>query len=251
VDSVFLKRIKYLLGIVIPSWKCIEVMDLTLLTLFLVLRTFLSIYLAGVNGRIVKAIIEMDLTLFIRRILGLGLISVPASFVNSFLDFLNRRLAINFRRRLTHHFHKAYLKDMIFYQLSNLDSRVSNPDQRLTSDIDKWATSLSMIYSNFSKPLLDIILFSRKLAELVGWGAPIVVGMWYGLSGLFIKVVSPPFGRLIAIEQRLEGSYRESHTDLVHHAEEIAFYRGNNWERERIDRCFNVSILGFLESYES
>lgn len=54
---MFIKRIKYLLGIVIPSWKCIEVMDLTLLTLFLVLRTFLSIYLAGVNGRIVKAII--------------------------------------------------------------------------------------------------------------------------------------------------------------------------------------------------
>jgi ATP-binding cassette subfamily D (ALD) protein 3 len=57
---------------------------------------------------------------------------------------------------------------MIFYQLSNLDSRVSNPDQRLTFDIDKWATSLSMIYSNFSKQILDIALFSRKLAELVG-----------------------------------------------------------------------------------
>lgn len=204
-------------------------LDLTLLTVFLVLRTFLSIYLAGVNGRIVKAIIEMDLPLFIRRIAGLGLMSVPASFVNSFLDFLNRRLAINFRRRLTHHFHRSYLKDMIFYQQGNLDSRVSNPDQRLTSDIDKWATSLSMIYSNFSKPILDIVLFSRKLAELVGWGAPAVVMLWYLLSGVFIKFVSPPFGKLTAIEQKLEGGYRESHTDLVHHAEEIAFYRGNVW----------------------
>ena len=136
---------------------------------------------------------------------------------------------------------------MIFYQLSNLDSRVSNPDQRLTSDIDKWATSLSMIYSNFSKPILDIVLFSRKLAELVGWGAPLVVMLWYALSGLLIKIVSPAFGKLTAIEQKLEGSYRESHTDLVHHAEEIAFYRGNAWESDRIDRCFN-QLTGHSES---
>jgi ATP-binding cassette subfamily D (ALD) protein 3 len=57
---------------------------------------------------------------------------------------------------------------MVFYQVSNLDSRVANPDQRLTSDIDKWANSLSMIYSNFSKPVLDIFLFSKKLMEVIG-----------------------------------------------------------------------------------
>jgi ATP-binding cassette subfamily D (ALD) protein 3 len=154
---------------------------------------------------------------------------VPASFVNSFLEFLNKRLAINFKRRLTEYFHRSYLKDMVFYQLCNLDSRVTNPDQRLTSDIDKWATSMSVIYSNFSKPLLDIIMFSRKLSELVGWAGPGLVVLWYLFSGFLIKIVSPPFGKLTAIEQRLEGIYRASHTDLVHHTEEIAFYKGNEW----------------------
>lgn len=164
VDKVFWKRIKFLIGIVIPQWNCVEVLDLVLLTVFLVFRTFLSIYLAGVNGRIVKAIIEMDFMLFIKRVINLALIAVPASFVNSFLEFLNKRLAINFKRRLTEFFHQSYLKNMVFYQLCNLDSRVANPDQRLTSDIDKWASSMSVIYSNFSKPLLDIIMFSRKLS---------------------------------------------------------------------------------------
>lgn len=92
------------------------------------------------------------------------MIAIPASFVNSFLDFLNRRLSINFKKRLTHYFHSTYLKDMVFYQLGNLDSRVTNPDQRLTADIEKWANSLSTIYSNFSKPTLDILMFSRKLS---------------------------------------------------------------------------------------
>jgi hypothetical protein len=65
---VFWQRIKFLVKIVIPTWKCVEVFDLLLLTLFLVFRTFLSIYLAGVNGRIVKAIIEMDFSMFIKRV---------------------------------------------------------------------------------------------------------------------------------------------------------------------------------------
>ena len=105
------------------------------MTVFLVLRTFLSIYIADLNGKIVKSIIQKSKTVFIQRVFYLGLIAVPASFVNSFLDFLNKRLAINFKKRLTNYFHESYMRDMIGYQLGNLDSRISNPDQRLTADI--------------------------------------------------------------------------------------------------------------------
>jgi ABC-type uncharacterized transport system fused permease/ATPase subunit len=157
------------------------------------------------------------------------MIALPASFVNSFLDFINKRLALRIRTRLTDYFHQSYLKDMIYYQLGNLDSRISNPDQRLCADIEKWSNALSTIYSNFSKPLLDIILFSRKLAEIMGWSGPLVVIAWYLLSALLLKVISPPFGKLIAGEQRLEGEYRASQTAIVHHSEEIAFFRGSEW----------------------
>lgn len=170
------------------------------------------------------------------------MIAIPASFVNSFLDFLNKRLSINFRKRLTHYFHSTYLKDMVFYQLGNLDSRVTNPDQRLTADIEKWANSLSTIYSNFSKPTLDILLFSRKLSELVGWQGPLSIVLWYLCSGTLLRFVSPPFGRLTAIEQKLEGEYRASQTDLVHHCEEVAFYKGNEWEKTRINNQFSVNF---------
>jgi hypothetical protein len=42
--------------------------DLLILTVFLIARTFLSVYLATVNGRIVQAIIEKNLSLFIQRV---------------------------------------------------------------------------------------------------------------------------------------------------------------------------------------
>lgn len=120
--------------------------------------------------------------------------------------------------------------------------RVQNPDQRLTADIEKWANSLSVIYSNFSKPLLDIVLFSKNLAKLVGWSGPVITVLWYFFSGVVIKLVSPPFGKLTAKEQKLEGEYRASHTDLVHHCEEIAFYKGNKWEKKTIENNFKNLI---------
>jgi len=56
------------------------------------------------------------------------------------------------------------------------------------------------LYLNFTKPVLDIVLFSRKLAELVGPEGPGIVFAWYILSGIIIRFISPPFGKLTAIE---------------------------------------------------
>lgn len=74
-------------------------------------------------------------------------------------------------------------------------------------------------------------MFSTKLAELVGWEGPGIVVAWYFVSGLIIRLVSPSFGRLTAMEQKIEGEYRAKHTDLLNHSEEIAFYNGSNWEK--------------------
>ena len=83
--------------------------------------------------------------------------------------------------------------------MTNLDCRISNPEPTLTADIEKWSTSLANIYSNLTKPIMDIILFSVKLAELVGWGGPGIVFLWYALCSAILKFISPPFGRLTAI----------------------------------------------------
>ena len=99
----------------------------------------------------------------------LFLFALPSSTVNSAIDYYNKKMALGFRRRLTTHFHENYLRNMHYYKICNLDNRISNPDQRLTNDAEKWSTSLANLYLNLTKPILDIVFFSRKLAELVGW----------------------------------------------------------------------------------
>lgn len=68
------------------------------------MRTYLSIYLAGVNGDVVKSIVALDLQKFTKKIFYLGLVSLPASFVNSSLDFLNKSLAVSIRGKLSNYF---------------------------------------------------------------------------------------------------------------------------------------------------
>lgn len=90
-------------------------------------------------------------------------------------------------------------------------------------------------------------MFSRKLAELVGWEGPAITVSWYLVSGLIIRAISPPFGRLTAIEQKLEGEYRAKQSDLLNHSEEVAFYNGSDWEKKKINEKF-FELMNHIKS---
>lgn len=52
--------------------------------------------------------------------------------------------------------------------MSNLDNRISNADQLLTTDIDKFCESATDLYSNISKPILDIFIYVYRLTVTLG-----------------------------------------------------------------------------------
>lgn len=62
---------------------------------------------------------------------------------------------------------------------------------------------------------------------------------WYFLSGIFIRFITPTFGKLVAKQQDLEGDFRATHSDLLNHSEEIAFYNGSKWERKRVNSAYD------------
>ena len=131
----------------------------------------------------------------------LGFFALPGSFINSSLSYLTKKLALCLRERLSSNMNERLLDSMNYYKITNLDNRISNPDQRLTQDIEKWAISVSNLFNNLTKPLLDILMFSRKLSEKVGVEGPLLMIAWYIFSGFLIKYVSPPFGKLAEISQ--------------------------------------------------
>lgn len=143
------------------------------------------------------------------------------------------------RRRLSHFFHDKYLANNTFYKISNLDARIRNIDQLLTVDVERFCSSLAELYTNISKPSIDIILFSRKLARTLGPEGPFLMIAYFVLCSVILRSVQPPFGQLTSDEQKLEGEYRLHHSRLIVHSEEIAFYGGGEREKIYINRAFD------------
>ena len=52
----------------LPGWKSKEAQYIYFLSLLLIVRTMMSIWLADVNGRVVKAIVNKSLPEFLRKV---------------------------------------------------------------------------------------------------------------------------------------------------------------------------------------
>ena len=242
VDAVFGRRLKTLLRIAVPSWRCKEAGLLAGLSCFLVFRTVLSVYVATLDGRIVSALVRAQPRAFLSGIARWMLVAVPATYTNSMLGFLQARLALALRSRLTDHLHARYLASLTFYKVSNLDDRIRNPDQLLTEDVAKLATALAGVYANLAKPALDILIYNYQLAQSVGMEGLTVLTVLVQASANLLRVFTPPFGQLIATEQALEGDFRFVHSRLIENAEEIALYNGELTEKSLLNSKYSKLI---------
>lgn len=117
--------------------------------------------------------------------------------MNNSLKLTISNLAMAFRKRLVFYAHEQYLREITFYKMANLDNRIQNADQLLTQDIDKFSETLSHLYSDIAKPLVDIFLFAFKLGQAIGLDAPVYMVGYFFTSGMFLRGISPPFGKCI------------------------------------------------------
>lgn len=86
-----------LMRIMVPSLFCREMGLLTGHTISLFLRTFLSIYVANMEGAIVKYIVRKDAKNFTRMLVKWFTVALPATFINSMIRYLESKLALAFR----------------------------------------------------------------------------------------------------------------------------------------------------------
>ena len=109
-----------------------------------------------------------------------------------------------------------------YYKIINLDGRIDSADQYITSDVARFCDALASLYSNVSKPTLDLLIFNYQLMKALG--GPGILGLFgnYVLTGWVLRKISPAFGKLAAIESKLEGDFRGAHSRIITNAEEIA-----------------------------
>lgn len=240
VNAQFLSQLGRILPLCVPGLVSREGGLLIGLAAILIVRTWLDIWFSGFNGVVVKSIVSKDWQLFMKNaIILFGFMMWPMSIVNNSLKLGINKLALSIRTRLTKHVHEQYLRGITFYKVANLDNRIQNADQLLTQDIDKFSETMTHLYTDIAKPLVDIGLFAYKLGESIGVEAPVLMIAYFATSGMILRAISPAFGRYVSIEQGLEGEFRYSHSRVIAHSEEIAFYKGSDREREITNAAFD------------
>lgn len=250
VNAEFFKQLKFLLGILIPRKWSVESGLLIAVAASLIARSISDIWMISNATVIESAIITMHRAGF-RKALLRYFAALPAiAVVNNVLRWSIGELKLRFRTNLTKHLYNDYLKGFTYYKMSNLDTRIANPDQLLTTDIEKFSDSVCDLYSNMCKPLMDVMIYVYRITKALGFETPAVLISYLIFSGVFLTHLRRPTGRLTVIEQKLEGEYRYVNSRLITNAEEVAFYQGNNREKLTLLASFNKltsHIRKFLE----
>ncbi|KAF2401952.1 hypothetical protein EJ06DRAFT_508208 [Trichodelitschia bisporula] len=240
LNLAFLHQFLSLFNIMVPRWTSKEAGLLLSHGFFLMLRTYLSLVVARLDGEIVRDLVAGNGKAFLWGIVKWCGIGSLASYTNAMIKFLQSKVSIAFRTRLTRYIHDLYLNDKLnYYKLLNLDGGVgAQADQFITQDLTQFCAAAAALYSSLGKPFVDLCVFNYQLYRSLG---PLaftgLLGNYFATATLLRKL-SPPFGKLKAVEGRKEGEFRALHARLIANAEEVAFYGGDAMERGFLDKGF-------------
>ncbi|KAI1273046.1 lipid transporter [Xylaria sp. FL0933] len=248
LNLAFLHQFLSLMSIMIPRWTSKEAGLLLSHGAFLMLRTYLSLVVARLDGELVRDLVAGNGRLFLWGIVKWCGLGGFAAYTNSMIKFLESKVSIAFRTRLTRYIHDLYLNDNLnYYKLSNSDGGVGQgADQFITQDLTLFCASAANLYSSLGKPFVDLCVFNYQLYRSLGPLALTGLLSNYFLTASILRRLSPPFGKLKAVEGRKEGDFRGLHARLIANAEEVAFYGGAEMEKTILNKEFK-SLKNWME----
>ncbi|CCH46637.1 Lipid A export ATP-binding/permease protein msbA [Wickerhamomyces ciferrii] len=239
-SSKFLNQLIIIWQILIPKVNDKNSIFLITQFFFLILRTWLSLLIAKLDGQIVKDIIGGKFRKFLRDLAYWFLMAVPASYTNSAIKYLVKKLSVNFRTNLTRYVHDMYLDPrMVYYKVMFNDQSIKDIDNFITTDINRFCNSICSLFSNIGKPMIDLVFFAVYLRDNLGTAGITGIFVNYFISAYILKRNTPPFGKLTKEKSALEGEYYNDHLNLITNSEEIAFYNGTNLEKIKINEIYD------------
>ena len=246
VNGEFFRRVVVLSKMCVPHVVGVESALLVLLALLLVVRTRLTLIMSGVVGRNAQSLVERNLKQFILNVADIGFWAFPSSVVNSGIRYTTAVLEQRFRTNLQHAIHDKYLSGFVAYHVACEKGTLDNPDHRMTDDILHFSSQITDLFPSVFKPLIDIVTFVWKLSQHGGMMPPILLIMYYIVAGFIVRSLQPNFAKLTAESEKLEGNFHSAHSQIIQHAEEIAFYRGERTEERNAQKSLECLVQHHL-----
>ncbi|CAN0618046.1 vitamin B12/bleomycin/antimicrobial peptide transport system ATP-binding/permease protein [Burkholderia multivorans] len=165
--------------------------------------------------------------------------------------YLRQLLGFRWRQWLTERFLGEWLGDRAFYRIER-DRLADNPDQRITDDLQSFATTTLALSLDLLSTVVTLVSFITILWSLAGaltfslGGTPIEIPgymVWaaalYAVGGsLVIQKVGHPLVSINYQQQRVEADFRFGLIRVRENAEQIAFYDGESTENRNAQSLF-------------
>src|SRR5215472_7447253 len=189
---------------------------------------------------------EYDWAQFWRQLAIFGILAFLFIVVAVYSLYLRQILHIRWRRWLTDRFLRNWLGNQSYYRLQlNQVTTPDNPDQRISDDLDRFATITLALSLGLLSSFVTLVSFlsilwtlSGALAIPLGGGAAIDIpgymvfaALIYAVGGtLLTRWIGHPLIQLNFDQQRYEADFRFSMVRLRENAENVAFYGGEGRE---------------------
>lgn len=211
---------------------------LSLLFILLIAYTFLSVLLNQQQGDIISALSAKDGERFSQTIKAFFIILVIYVPLFSGFRYVEGILGNYWRKWLTDNFLDRYFAKRSFYELSNFNNDIDNPDQRIAEDIKGFTVdSLTFLLSIVSS-VFQVIAFSLALWKISQTLVYILI--LYSFIGTIIVI--GVYGRkLVDInfdQIKKEANFRFGLVRIRENSESIAFYQGEFQENQALKRRF-------------
>jgi vitamin B12/bleomycin/antimicrobial peptide transport system ATP-binding/permease protein len=218
----------------------------------------LNVRLNTWNNDFYDALQQYNWPEFWRQFAIFGIIAFLLIVVAVYSLYLRQILHIRWRRWLTDRFLRDWLANQTYYRMQLNQAATDNPDQRISDDLDRFATitlglSLGLLSSFVTLVSFVTILWtlSGALAIPLGGGLMIKIpgymvfaALIYAVAGtLLTRWIGQPLIRLNFDQQRYEADFRFSMVRLRENAENVAFYGGESRELDTFQTRF-ARIVG-------
>ena len=233
-----LSRLKKLLGLVIPG----SGVKLAALLSAVVLRTLVHEGHSFLTGSMYSAVIARNRPLFVKLACFSYAVDIASAFVEEGVVLLQNEVAVLWNETLTRTMLDKFFRDAAFYSAQSLDKRISDPDQRITQELQEAAESLASIWANSISPIVDIGFFSFRLQNSLGWSGLTPLIAYLSSTWLLTSFALPDYKLINTRERELESQFRFIHTRIRNHAESIAFFGGGSREKQIADSAIRELV---------
>ncbi len=111
-------------------------------------------------------------------------------------------------------------------------------DQRVTRDVEAFTKSMGTILEKLFQSPTNVITYTILTYRALGWQGPLFCYSYFALGSIVNKLLISPIANLWFRQEVAEGDFRFSHVSLRTNAESIAFFGGEDRERQRNEHFF-------------